>query len=274
MVFFGAKVNRLLLTPAFLCLLMLAACAPQDAALRNGRWVDLTHSFSAETIYWPNADHFKLEKVYDGHAAGGYHYSANRYSAAEHGGTHMDAPIHFDIKGQTVEKIGIEQTIGSGVVIDVTANSTLHRDYLVGPGDFLAFEAKQGRIPKGSIVLIRTGYDRFWPDARQYLGTDERGESAIPKLHFPGLSPEGARWLVEQRDVRAVGLDTASIDYGQSRLFESHRILALHAVPIFENLKGLDQLPVTGALVVALPMKIEGGSGAPLRAIAFITDNP
>lgn len=274
MVFFGAKVNRLLLTPAFLCLLMLGACAPQNAALRNGRWVDLTHSFSPETIYWPNADHFKLEKVYDGHAAGGYHYSANRYSAAEHGGTHMDAPIHFDIKGQTVEKIGIEQTIGPGVVIDVTANSTLHRDYLVGPGDFLAFEAKQGRIPKGSIVLIRTGYDRFWPDARQYLGTDERGESAIPKLHFPGLSPEGARWLVEQRDVRAVGLDTASIDYGQSRLFESHRILALHAVPIFENLKGLDQLPVTGALVVALPMKIEGGSGAPLRAIAFITDNP
>lgn len=250
----------------------LASCAHQEAHLTHGRWVDLTHSFSEATIYWPNADHFKLEKVYDGHAAGGYHYSANRYAAAEHGGTHMDAPIHFDIKGETVEKIRIDQTIGPGVVVNVSGNASKDRDYRVTPSDFLAFESKEGRIPKGAIVLIRTGYDRFWPDPKQYLGTDERGDTAIPKLHFPGLSPEGARWLVEQRGVRAVGLDTASIDYGQSRLFESHRILALHSIPIFENLKGLDQLPAKGALVIALPMKIEGGSGAPLRATAFVSD--
>lgn len=250
----------------------LASCAHQEAHLTHGRWVDLTHSFSEATIYWPNADHFKLEKVYDGHAAGGYHYSANRYAAAEHGGTHMDAPIHFDIKGETVEKIRIDQTIGPGVVVNVSGNASKDRDYRVTPSDFLDFESKEGRIPKGAIVLIRTGYDRFWPDPKQYLGTDERGDTAIPKLHFPGLSPEGARWLVEQRGVRAVGLDTASIDYGQSRLFESHRILALHSIPIFENLKGLDQLPAKGALVIALPMKIEGGSGAPLRATAFVSD--
>jgi len=263
-----SKESRLKLIVVFACLL--ESCAQRELDLNHGRWIDLTHPFSAETIYWPNAEHFKLEKVYDGHAAGGYHYSANRYSAAEHGGTHMDAPIHFDIKGETVEKIGITQTLGPGVVIDVMAHSAADRDYRVGPSDFLSFEAQHGRIPKGAIVLIRTGYDRFWPDPKQYLGTDERGEAAIPKLHFPGLSAEGAHWLVEQRDVRAVGLDTASIDYGQSRLFESHRILALHAVPIFENLKGLDQLPAKGAWVIALPMKIEGGSGAPLRAIAYI----
>lgn len=264
--------NPLLFISGALFLLLLTSCAHQDAALTHGRWLDLTHSFSAETIYWPNAEHFKLEKVYDGHAAGGYHYSANRYAAAEHGGTHMDAPIHFDIKGETVEKIGIDQTIGPGIVVDVTRNASADRDYRVSPHDFLAFEAKEGRIPKGAIVLIRTGYDRFWPNPRQYLGTDERGEAAIRKLHFPGLSPEGARWLVEQRGIRAVGLDTASIDYGQSQLFESHRILALHSVPIFENLTGLDQLPARGALVVALPMKIEGGSGAPLRAAAFVSE--
>lgn len=256
--------------PAVLLAPFLISCAHRDDVWADGRWVDLTHSFSDATIYWPNAEHFKLEKVYDGHAAGGYHYSANRYAAAEHGGTHMDAPIHFDIKGETVEKIGIHQTIGPGIVIDVTTNATANRDYQVTSGDFLAFEDKQGRIPKGAIVLIRTGYDRYWPDPKHYLGTDERGEGAIAKLHFPGLSPEGARWLVEQREVRAVGLDTASIDYGQSQLFESHRILALHSVPIFENMKGLDQLPVKGAWIVALPMKIEGGSGAPLRATAFV----
>lgn len=258
--------------PGAICVAFLSSCAHQEVNLTHGRWVDLTHSFSEATIYWPNAEHFKLEKVYDGHAAGGYHYSANRYAAAEHGGTHMDAPIHFDIKGETVEKIRIDQTIGPGIVVNVTGNTSNDRDYRVTPSDFLAFESKAGRIPNGAIVLIRTGYDRFWPDPKQYLGTDERGEAAIAKLHFPGLSPEGARWLVEQRGVRAVGLDTASIDYGQSRLFESHRILALHSVPIFENLKGLDQLPAIGTLVVALPMKIEGGSGAPLRAIAFVSE--
>lgn len=253
-----------------LLLSLLTSCAHPDAVWVHGRWVDLTHPFSEATLYWPNAEHFKLERVYDGHAAGGYHYSANRYSAAEHGGTHMDAPIHFDIKGETVEKIGIDQTIGPAVVVDVSKNALEDRDYRVGPSDFLAFEAKEGRIPKGVILLIRTGYDRYWPDPKQYLGTDERGEAAIAKLHFPGLSAEGARWLVEQREIKAVGLDTASIDYGQSQLFESHRILALHAVPIFENLTGLDQLTTKGALVVALPMKILGGSGAPLRAAAFL----
>lgn len=250
--------------------LIVAGCSVQGKPFIDGKWVDLTHPFSPETIYWPNAEHFQLEKVYDGHTVGGYHYSANRYAAAEHGGTHMDAPIHFDVKGETVEKVRLEQTLGPAVVIDVSRKAALDRDYQISIGDFEAFERKHGKINPGMIVLIRTGFDRYWPDARAYLGTDQRGEEAISRLHFPGLSPEGARWLAEHRDVRAVGLDTASIDFGPSRLFESHRILAAHGMPIFENLKGLDQLPETGAMVIALPMKIEGGSGAPLRAVGWV----
>lgn len=264
------KVNVVLFP--FLAISCLSACSQQSPLIARGHWVDLTHPFSASTLYWPNAEHFKLEKVFDGETACGYHYSANRYSAAEHGGTHMDAPIHFNATGETVEQIGIQQTIGPGVVIDVMQKVASDRDYQVRSDDFLAFEERHGRIPNGAIVLIRTGYDSYWPDAHTYLGTSERGESAIPKLHFPGLAPEGARWLVEKRQIRAVGLDTASIDYGQSRLFESHRVLALHKVPIFENLMGLEQLPKTGSLIVALPMKIQGGSGAPLRAVGFIGD--
>lgn len=252
--------------------LFASGCAHQPTPFPEGHWVDLTHSFSSATIYWPNAEHFQLEKVYDGHTAGGYHYSANRFAAAEHGGTHMDAPIHFDIKGATVEKIRIDQTVGPAIVIDVTAQSKANRDYRVMPSDFQAFEKRHGRIPKGAVVLIRTGFDRYWPDAKAYLGTRERGDAAIAQLHFPGLSPEGAEWLADQREVGAVGLDTASIDYGQSRLFESHRILALHSIPIFENLQSLGQIPEVGATVIALPMKIEGGSGAPLRAVAFVGD--
>ncbi len=245
-------------------------CASQTDILSNGRWVDLTHVFSSQTVYWPNAEHFKLETVFDGTTAKGYHYSANRYTAAEHGGTHMDAPIHFDSKGQTIERIPIDNTIGFAVVVDVTAKTSANRDYQIGREDFLAWEKNHGRMPEHSIVLLRTGYDRYWPNAQKYLGTEERGEAAIPKLHFPGLAPEGALWLAEQRQIKAIGLDTASIDYGQSTLFESHRIFARNNIPIFENLTGLGALPPVGATLLALPMKIEGGSGAPLRATAWL----
>ncbi|GAB6046257.1 cyclase family protein [Methyloparacoccus murrellii] len=249
-----------------------AGCATRQPApgWTEGHWVDLTHAFSGQTVYWPNADRFRLETVFDGTTTKGYHYSANRYTAAEHGGTHMDAPIHFAAGGQTVEHVPLDRIIGPTLVIDVEAAARANRDYLIGPADFARWEQVHGRIPERSIILLRTGYDRYWPDARRYLGTDERGEAAIARLHFPGLAPAGARWLVEQRGIRAVGLDTASIDYGQSSLFESHRILAARGIPIFENLAALDRLPATGAWLVALPMKIEGGSGAPLRAVAWL----
>jgi kynurenine formamidase len=119
-------------------------------------------------------------------------------------------------------------------------------------------------------MLIRTGFARYWPDAARYLGTDERGEEAVAQLHFPGLHPDAARWLVDNRPVRAVGIDTASIDFGQSTAFESHQVLFASEIPAFENLMALDRLPPTGAFVVALPMKIAGGSGGPLRAVAVL----
>lgn len=248
----------------------LAGCATQPAPLTGGRWVDLTHAFSSQTLYWPNAERFKLETVFNGTTAKGYHYSANRYAAAEHGGTHMDAPVHFSAPGRTIERVPLTQGIGPAVVVDVTAKSLANRDYRIGPEDFIAWEKQHGRIPDQAIVLLRTGYDRYWPDAVKYLGTAERGDAAIPQLHFPGLAPAGARWLTEQRQVKAVGLDTASIDYGQSTRFESHQMLSGHNIPIFENLAGLGELPPTGVTLIALPMKIEGGSGAPLRAAAWL----
>lgn len=143
-------------------------------------------------------------------------------------------------------------------------------DLQVGVAELLSWEARNGRIEPGSIVLIRTNFSKRWPDAAAYLGTAERGAEAVAKLHFPGLHPEAAEWLVEERNIKAVGLDTASIDYGQSTGFETHRILAVRDIPIFENLTQLDQLPARGATLIALPMKIAGGSGAPLRVIALV----
>lgn len=256
---------------ALLAVLPLAfGCAAKPDPWSAGHWVDLTHPFSAQTLYWPTAEPFHLEPVFEGTTSKGFHYAANNFRAAEHGGTHMDAPIHFAEGAPTVDRISPDRLTGPAVVVDVSARALAERDFLIGAGDLAAWERAHGPIPEQAIVLFRTGYERYWPDPVRYLGTAERGEAAVAKLHFPGLAPEAARWLAEQRRVKAVGLDTASIDYGQSTLFESHRILAGHGIPIFENLAGLGRLPATGALVVALPMKIEGGSGAPLRAAAWV----
>ena len=231
--------------------------------------VDLSHSFNERTIYWPTATQFKLTEVADGETEGGWHYAANDFSAAEHGGTHLDAPIHFAAGGDTADEIPLRRLVGRAIVVDVSKKALANRDYLVSRADLRAWERENGRIPSRTIVLLRTGYDRFWPDAERYLGTAERGEAAVPKLHFPGLSPDGARFLVRQRNVKAVGIDTASIDYGQSKDFMAHRVLGAADVPVFENVARLGRLPARGFSVVALPMKIEGGSGGPLRIMAI-----
>jgi kynurenine formamidase len=236
----------------------------------GGEWIDLTHDFSADSLYWPTAQRFQLEVESRAFTERGYFYAANRYRASEHGGTHVDAPIHFAEKGQTVDQIPIEQLIGAAVVIDVSAQAAENPDYQVTVADFEAWESEHGRLPSGVIVLLRTGFARFWPEAKTYLGTEQRGAEAVPRLHFPGLHPDAARWLIANRPIKAIGLDTASIDYGQSKLFESHQILLGKNIPAFENVAALDQLPTTGALVLALPMKIKEGSGGPLRIVAWV----
>jgi len=232
--------------------------------------VDLTHDLSAESIFWPTGETFRLDTVADGMTDKGYYYASNNYSGSEHGGTHLDAPVHFARGRWTVDQIPLDRLIGRAIVVDVSAASAANPDYQVSVADLTGWERAHGQIEPGLIVLIRTDFSKRWPDARTYLGTDERGDAAVAKLHFPGLHPDAARWLAEQRQVKAVGLDTASIDYGQSSLFESHRMLYERNIPAFENLTALDQLPPRGAMVYALPMKIRGGSGSPLRAIASI----
>lgn len=119
-------------------------------------------------------------------------------------------------------------------------------------------------------MLFRTGWGSRWPDRARYLGTTATGAAAVPQLHFPGIDSSAARWLVANRTIHAVGIDTPSIDRGQSKTFITHQILYGADIPGFENLANLDQLPDVGAYVIALPMKIEGGSGGPLRIVAVI----
>jgi kynurenine formamidase len=243
------------------------AVAPQSPPRKI---IDLTHPFSAATIYWPTAEGFRMTIDAAGMTEKGYYYSANSFSAAEHGGTHMDAPVHFAQGKPTVDQIPLERLVAPGIVVDVQKAAAGNADYQVSIRDLAAWEEQNGRIPDGTIVMLRTGWGRHYPDQSKYLGTDRKGPEAVPLLHFPGLDPAAARWLVQNRRIGAVGLDTASIDRGQSQLFESHRILFEAGIPALENVANLDQLPAKGFDVVALPMKIQGGSGAPLRVIALL----
>ena len=247
----------------------LAACASRGPEPTR-RLVDLSYDFSEETVYWPTAAPFKLETVAEGRTEKGFYYSAYAFCAAEHGGTHLDAPIHFAEGRQTVDQIPLESLIGPAVKVDVSANAAASRDYLVSVADLTAWEQKHGRIPDGSILLLESGYGKFWPDREKYLGTAVRGPEGVALLHFPGLDPVAAKWLVAERKVRAVGLDTASIDTGQSTTYDSHVALLGANIPVFENVANLGQVPATGARVIALPMKIKNGSGGPLRIIAEV----
>ena len=258
------------------CCLLLMAISTAGAgelpviSLSGGNIVDLTHAYDKDTVYWPTASGFEMDVDFKGVTEGGWYYEANTVRTAEHGGTHLDAPIHFAENRQHADEIPLEHLIGPAVVVDVADKAAADRDYQVSVTDFEDWEKANGRLPEGVIVLLRTGFGRFWPDRAAYMGTDERGPEAVAKLSFPGLHPDAARWLVTSRDIHAIGLDTPSIDFGQSKGFESHRILFDRNIPAFENVANLERLPASGFHVIALPMKIRGGSGGPLRIVAIV----
>ena len=236
--------NSIAIAASAAALMQISTALAQD--LSSGRWIDLTHPFNAESVYWPTAEMFEKQTVAEGPTEGGYYYSAYNFSAAEHGGTHLDAPIHFAEGANTADVIPVEQMIGPGFVIDVTAQAAEDVDYRVSAADIEAFEQEHGQIPEGGIVLLNTGRAALYLDREAYMGTAERGAEAVAKLHFPGLGVDAAELLVE-RGIGAVGIDTPSIDHGQSTNFETHVALMTNNVPAFENVDDMSELPPTGS---------------------------
>jgi kynurenine formamidase len=254
-----------------LAFLPLVACAtaPKAVDLSTAEMVDLTWSFDEHTLYWPTSPSgFEIEQLAHGPTPGGWFYASNRIRTPEHGGTHLDAPIHFSEHGKTADQIPLRQLVAPAVVIDVADKAAANADYRLTAEDVRQWESRNGAIAPGSIVLLRTGWGKRWPDRKAYFGDDTPG--AVDKLHFPSYGEDAARLLVTDRHVAAIGVDTASIDYGQSTNFIVHQVANGADVPGFENLANLERLPPRGAWVVALPMKIAGGSGGPLRAIALL----
>jgi len=229
---------------------------------------DISLTLSPESIRWVTAQ--RLELIGRKRMSKGDTNNSSSIHTSVHAGTHVDAPLHFWKDGAAVDAIPLERLIAPAVLVDVTAQVQRDRDYRVAVDDLRAWEAANGRIPAGAIVLLRTGFGTRWPERAAYLGTDERGPGAVAHLHFPGLGAAAAAWLADERKIGAVGLDTASIDHGPSQSFETHVALFRRGVPAFENVANLDKLPVKGFTVVALPMKIRGGSGGPLRIVAIL----
>jgi kynurenine formamidase len=260
------------IAPAALALALATGTVASGQALPDLsklRIIDLSHAFGPRTLYWPTSPSaFELETLASGQTPGGYFYAAKRLCTPEHGGTHIDAPLHFSERGRSTAEIPLEQLIAPAVVLDVTAAAAANRNYRLTRDDVLADERAHGRIARGAIVLLRTGWSQYWPDAKAYLGDDTRGDAS--KLSFPSFGADAVRLLVDERRVGAIGVDTASIDFGPSTDFEVHQIVGAASVPGLENLTNLVRLPARGAMVIALPMKIEAGSGGPLRIVALV----
>jgi len=249
------------------CWPFLSACSTQQ---RGQTILDMTYPLDEAAIFWPTAKPFSLTKVAWGISEGGWWYASNEFSASEHGGTHSDAPIHFGAGGRTIDQIPLAEWIGPAVKVDVTAKCSKDRDYLLSADDLKAWEKDNGRIPAGSWVIMYTGIGTlYYPDKKMVLGTERIGKEAIAELSFPGFSPESIEFLLKERNIKGIAIDTPSIDRGKSQDFKVHRVLFAADKLALENIANLDKLPAKGATLYVIPMFIKEGTGAPARVFAI-----
>ncbi|MEC8944730.1 MAG: cyclase family protein [Acidobacteriota bacterium] len=234
----------------------------------EAKLIDLTYPLSPDSLYWPTGSRFEHQQLDWGMSEGGYWYASAAFSSPEHLGTHLDAPIHFGENGWANADIPIERLFAHGVVIDITSKSNASADVTLSVDDIEAWEQRNNTLQEGSIVIVRTGWASGWPDWETYYGSSTPTDVAT--FHFPGISPEAAQALVN-RGIFGVGIDTASIDPGNSSTFEAHQILAAANVFNLENLTNVDGLPEAGFDIIALPMKIKDGTGGPARVVAIVS---
>ncbi len=241
----------------------------------DGKILDMTYPFGSASIYWPTGKPFTSKVIFRGITKQGRWYASNDYSANEHGGTHVDAPIHFARDGRTIDRVPLHEWIGPAVKIDVTKQCAEDRDYRLSIEDIRNFEKKYQPIPGKAWVIMYSGIGtRFYPDKKKVLGTGKTGGKALPYLSFPGFSEEAVRFLVKERNITGIAIDTPSIDYGKSEDFPAHRVLCGADKLAIENIANLDKLPCTGATLYAVPMNIENGTGAPARVFAILPGAP
>jgi kynurenine formamidase len=247
-----------------------------DIAAGRVRVVDLTHTLSPDfpTIVLPpqmgQCAPFRIETISKYDERGPNHYW-NNFSCGEHSGTHFDAPIHWisgrDLPNNSVDTIDVTNFIAAACVIDCSREAAENDDFLLTVPRIEDWERAHGHIPPRSWVLFRTD----WGKNRQGAAFANRREDGA---HTPGPSPEAVRFLLDQRDVHGFGVETINTDAGQSRTFSqpnpAHYYMHGKGRYGLQCLCNLDQLPPTGVVIIAAPLKIKNGSGSPLRVLALV----
>ena len=247
--------------------LLISSCASNTDRLDDlfsgkGKVIDLTHSLSASSPFWPSDDGIPFD--YDTLAAQkSGRPSMGRYSVSEHFGTHLDAPIHFADNLKSVDELTAGDLFGKAVVVNVVAKCEANPDYLLSLEDLQTWEKKHGRIPDHAVVIMYSGWCLKWNDMKSYRNADASG-----KMHFPGFSEEAAQWLVNERSIIGIGIDNMSVDAGARDGFPAHAIVNGAGKFHLENLANVDQMPESGAYLIVAPIKIEGGSGGQVRVYA------
>jgi kynurenine formamidase len=238
------------------------------ADLVRGRlqMVDLTWPINSQSAFWPGDDYkpFELHTIATLDKDG---VLSKAFSMPEHLGTHLDAPNHFEPERPSVDRIPLQRLVAPAVKIDVSPAVSNDPDYLISVEDVHRFEKFLGRIPDGAAVLAYTGWSKYWSNPTRYTNQDVMG-----RLHFPGFSPEAVEFLIDQRHIRGIGIDTLSVDYGLARDFPVHHLLGKADCWGLENLAHLKNLPPQGFYVVVAPIKIETGSGGPARVFAILPE--
>jgi kynurenine formamidase len=230
--------------------------------------VDLTYTFDATTSYWPDEQGFVHRLEHSGDTREDYFYAAGNYSAPEHGGTHTDAPRHFYRAGIALDQVPLADCIGPAAVIDFSARAAGDSDAMLSVDDVATYEAANGLIPDGAIVVARSGWGEYYLDKKRYMGTDQPRD--VAGLRFPGYSTAAVDFILKHRQVVAIAIDTASIDPGNSKDFPVHRLWLSGNKPAFENVANTYKLPAQGATIFCIPMKIGSGTGGPTRIFALL----
>ena len=238
------------------------AATPARAQRSFTKVVDLTHTLSPAFPTFFGVPGIEIERRYTLKKDGA---NVNWWRVLEHAGTHIDAPIHYAEHGAAVEAIPADQLVVPLVVVDVSAKAARNADYALNRHDLIDWEGRHGRLPEGCCVAMHSGWARYASDAAKYTGKDAAGV-----FHFPGIHPEAAEWLLKERRVVGLGVDTLSLDHGPSKDFRTHAIWLPAGRWGVENIANLEQVPATGATLIAGVPKVQGATGATARILALV----
>jgi len=251
----AAGMSALAMTPA-----SRAPAADPKRTFAADNVLDLTHTLSPTFPIWPGGVPIKITNFA---VVGKDGYYANRWEVVEHHGTHLDAPAHFAPKGATSERIAAASLVVPAAVIDIRERVRKNSDAAVTIDDLKAWEAKHGRLPKQCGVFLNSGWDAKAGDAKAFLGQDRS-----KTLHFPGFSKEACEFLLKEREVAGMAVDTLSLDIGASKEFTVHKLWLGAGKWGLECVANLSKLPPAGATVFIGAPKVVGASGGPTRVIA------